>query len=364
MKILRYLIFLSILSGIFFVIYRQSDEKGFRKGWVSLKMSVLIVVILAGLIPANTEAMEPYRNNNQVYQEKLLSDQEFNSFEDNEQKVILGGHDSSKTPSNIPSNIGQPGQGPSNFSIPPSGGRPNRPVYVPKYRTAPKIVNTGLGAGANPAGAGGGGAAEFDDQCPGPENQKSQESKVFEYDSRSNAPKKKKQSAEQCQLEEEFKKDKKYGEFAYKLDKNGNPILRVETKTGSEVLVTYDKALEKYYHQDVYNLETPKNFDSKEARSLKPKDRVEYLKKTVPRDKVIEFQIANAKSLSTENLLEVPGFIGAQKEPGSLYINKETGQVHFVNARTNTWRTTLIKTRTGLINLAKNNFHLFPNAGK
>ena len=77
--------------------------------------------------------------------------------------------------------------------------------------------------------------------------------------------------------------------------------------------MTYDKALEKYYHQDVYNLETPKNFDSKEARSLKPKDRIEYLKKTVPRDKVIEFQIANAKSLSTENLLEVPGFIGAQK---------------------------------------------------
>jgi hypothetical protein len=197
-----------------------------------------------------------------------------------------------------------------------------------------------------------------------PENQKLQESKVSEYDYRSNAPKKKKQSAEQCELEEEFKKDKKYSEFAYKLDKNGNPILRVETKTGSEVLVTYDKALEKYYHQDVYNLETPKNFDSKEAQSLKPKDRVEYLKKTVPRDKVIEFQITNAKSLSTENLLEVPGFIGAQKEPGTLYINKETGQVHFVNARTNTWRTTVIKSRTGLLKLAKNGFHLFPNAGK
>ena len=31
MKILRYLIFISILSGIFFVIYRQSDEKSFRR---------------------------------------------------------------------------------------------------------------------------------------------------------------------------------------------------------------------------------------------------------------------------------------------------------------------------------------------
>nr|ULD15998.1 hypothetical protein [Cylindrotheca closterium] len=114
----------------------------------------------------------------------------------------------------------------------------------------------------------------------------------------------------------------------HKLDKSGNPILRIETKAGSDILLTYDKALEKYYHQDVYNLETPKNFDSKKARYLKPKYRIKYLKETVPPNKVIEFQIANAKSLSTENLTTVPGFISARKEPGTLYINKETGQVH------------------------------------
>ena len=32
----------------------------------------------------------------------------------------------------------------SNFPSPPSGGRPNRPVYVPKYRTAPQVVNVKL----------------------------------------------------------------------------------------------------------------------------------------------------------------------------------------------------------------------------
>ncbi len=53
-----------------------------------------------------------------------------------------------------------------------SGGQP---IYVPKYRTAPKVVDQGLGAGANPAGAGGGGGdAEFDDQCTVPKNQQSQ----------------------------------------------------------------------------------------------------------------------------------------------------------------------------------------------
>lgn len=199
MKILRYITYLSILSGIFFVIYRQSDKKGFRRWWISFKIGVLIAASVAGLIPVNTGAMEPPGNNNQVYQKRLLSDQKFNSFEDNDQKVILV-----KIGDSAPSVPTSPGRAqPSQFPTPTSGGRPSRPVYVPKYRTAPKLVDQGLGAGANPAGAGGGGGGGgFDDQCPVPENQKSQESKVYEYDYRSNAPNKKKQSAEQSELDE------------------------------------------------------------------------------------------------------------------------------------------------------------------
>ena len=215
---------------------------------------------------------------------------------------------------------------------------------------------TRFGGKGNPSSAGGGSSS--DNGIP----KEIKKSKTLDYDPHLNLNKK--QSAEQCELEDEFKKDDKYDGFPYKLDKSVNYILRVKTKAGSEILLTYDKALEKYYHQDVYNLEKPKNFDPKKARSLKPKDRIKYLKETVPRNKVIEFQIANAKSLSSESLTTVPRFISAQKEPGTLYVNKETGQVHFVNARTNIWRTTVIKTRRGLVNLAKNRFHLFPNAGK
>jgi len=190
MKILRYLIFLSILSGIFFVIYRQSDEKGFRRWWTSFKIAVLIAASAAGLIPANTEAMEPPGNNNQVYQERLLSEEEFNSFEDNDGQVILA-----KTGDSAPSVPTSPGRGqPSNFPTPPSGGQPSRPVYVPKYRTAPKVV-PGVGAAANPAGAGnGGGAAEFDDQCPVPKKEQSQESNTPNHGLTSKSKKKKKQS--------------------------------------------------------------------------------------------------------------------------------------------------------------------------
>lgn len=173
-----------------------------------------------------------------------------------------------------------------------------------------------MNADANPSvtGSDENGDSRFDDQFYVSKNQKSQESKVSEYDYRSNVLKKKKKSAEQCELEEEFKKDKKYGDFAYKLDKNGNPIFRVDTETGSEIFLTYDKALKKYYHQDVYPFfEAPKNFDAKKTRSLKPKDWIKYLRKTIPQHKVIQFQIANAKSLSSKNLLKVSGFIDARR---------------------------------------------------
>jgi hypothetical protein len=55
-KILKYIIFLSILNSVFLVIYRQSDEKDFRRLWVSIQMSILIAATLAGLIPYNAEA--------------------------------------------------------------------------------------------------------------------------------------------------------------------------------------------------------------------------------------------------------------------------------------------------------------------
>ena len=192
MRILRYLIFLSILSGIFFVIYLQSDQKGFRRWWISFKIAVIIAASLAGLVSESAEA------------------QEFNLYQNTDQQVILVGRDSSGTPS--PSNIGRHGQSPSNFPTPPSGGRPSRNVPgVNPYRTAPKVV-PGLAAGAG----GGGGNAKFDDdKCPAPNKEQSQESKTYDYDYQS---KKKKQSAEQCELDENVKDAKV--EIVYRIKEN------------------------------------------------------------------------------------------------------------------------------------------------
>lgn len=96
---------------------------------------------------------------------------------------------------------------------------------VNPYRVAPKIVDQGLGAGANPAGAGnGGGNAEFDDQCP--QKQQSQESKTFDFDYRSNYSQKKKQSAEQCELDENFKDSKI--EIVYRIKENSALVREAE----------------------------------------------------------------------------------------------------------------------------------------
>lgn len=41
MKNLKYITFLSILTSIFFVIYRKSDHKSFRRWRISFKLVVL-----------------------------------------------------------------------------------------------------------------------------------------------------------------------------------------------------------------------------------------------------------------------------------------------------------------------------------
>jgi hypothetical protein len=187
-------------------------------------MAAFMAAILAGLIPTLAEAIKPPGNNNQVYHERLLSEQEFNSFEDNDGQVILA-----KTGDSAPSVPTSPGRGqPSNFPTPPSGGRPSRPVYVPKYRTAPKVVDPGLGAAANPAGGREwGGAAEFDDNSPVHQkknNHKNQKLLIMIIVQM--IQKRKSNLAEQCELDENVK-DAKI-EIVYRIKENPALIREAE----------------------------------------------------------------------------------------------------------------------------------------
>ena len=194
MKLFQSIIFISILSAIFLVIYRQCHEKGFRKLWVAFKIAVVIAATLAGLIPENAEAQELTSNNNQ--------------------QITLVARDSGGTPSNVPYNGGKPGQSPANFPISPAGGKPS--PFVPTYRGVPKVV-PGVGGGANPGGGGNGAvSSEFDGQCPVPKEKESKKS--TNTDDGSISKTKEKQSVEECELDENVKERKI--EIVYRIKKN------------------------------------------------------------------------------------------------------------------------------------------------
>jgi hypothetical protein len=89
MKILKDIIFFSILIGVFFVIYRQSDKKIFYRLWMSLKKPALIAAILAGLINNPVKAIESDVPNKSTSIESVLSNQELDSLDDTNSRVVL-----------------------------------------------------------------------------------------------------------------------------------------------------------------------------------------------------------------------------------------------------------------------------------
>lgn len=172
---------------------------------------------------------------------------------------------------------------------------------------------------------------------------------------------------EQWKLDNQYiTDDEKYNGFAYKYDKNDNTTFRVNSLDKSKITVTYDQALEKYHHHDISNIKKPKNFNSAYSWSLNPRKRSKYVAERVPRHKIIEYQIEIAKSLTTQKFIKTPECVGRRRDGGNLFINVDTGQLHFVNEVTNEWRTSVVKRKAGLLKLTETNFQFysFPNAGK
>ena len=159
-----------------------------RKRKIFATIALLLSLLFGKARWSSSQSSSPNFGNQEVHQ-RLITDREFNLLEENDQQVILAKSEGS--PITPPTN-----RGPSNF--PTHGGRPRQPsrpaTGTNPYRTPPKLVDQGLGAAANPAGAGNGGFSEFDDQWPVPKKQQSQ------Y--RSNDPKKKNKSEDQCELNE------------------------------------------------------------------------------------------------------------------------------------------------------------------
>jgi hypothetical protein len=122
---------------------------------------------------SSSQSPSPNFGNQEVHQ-RLNDDREFNLVEGNDQQVILAKAEGKG--SNTPG-------GAHGLTPAPKRPRPVRPTsrYTPKIgsRIPPKVVDRGLGGAPNP---GGDGNAQFDDKCPTPNKEQSQESSTHRHD--------------------------------------------------------------------------------------------------------------------------------------------------------------------------------------
>ena len=228
---------------------------------------------------------------NQEVHQRLIDDREFKVIEDNDQQVILTKAEGN--PVTPPTN-----RGPSSFPTPPSGGRPSRSVYVPKYRIAPKLVDQGLGAAANPAGAGDGdGAAELEDQCP------ASKSETSTYDYRSSS-KKKKKSQDQCSIDEQNKAG------IDELPDSSEFIYNLETKTAK-------KALKKVWKNPEARKEVLAGLADMDSGELLPRNEKNFK----------SFKELKEIKLNDTRMLVKPGQKGAPDEIVVIFMKNDMAKV-------------------------------------
>ena len=92
MKLIKRIIFLSTFVGLFVIVYRSSDQKGFERFLQSFKITSFIVGIGSGFIPFSTKAFEnnvPTRTNETLTERLLPSyNQELEFLEGNAQETL------------------------------------------------------------------------------------------------------------------------------------------------------------------------------------------------------------------------------------------------------------------------------------
>lgn len=77
------------------------------------------------------------------------------------------------------------------------------------------------------------------------------------------------------------------------------------------------------------------------------------------------FVIDTATELQETDLVkEVHGFIGSNKEEGTVLINLRLNKVGFRDKSTYELRTAMAMSYKKIMKIAQSEFHLFPNAGK
>lgn len=318
MKIFKYIVFLSVLTGIFSLIYRQLNEKGLRKLWISFKTAVLVAAIVAGLIPVSTKAVEFDRNSHQL-------------FQDNDQKVILA------------KNSGEVDA----FTVPRI--RPDQSKTGFKGLFGTKSDNES-GSNDNPDGD--------------PNNSPFSNSEM-NSDFKGNKPESKEYEHLMYQKTSNQNTDSETDdESECSIDEVKIAIANDGTFINAEKSQVRDKGL---HIPDFLDAETlDGKFAVIEVKDLEYRDRLNYLRNnnnlpdeivTKARDEILNFMTADDTKL-------IPGFLGYNKIEGTVFINLRLNKVGFRDNDGYRFRTAMTMKDSKIRKLAETGFHLFPDSGK
>jgi hypothetical protein len=106
-------------------------------------------------------------------------------------------------------------------------------------------------------------------------------------------------------------------------------------------------------------------FDVTEAENLEYSDRLNYLqdKNNLPDEIVSRARNEISDFITAEDTKLVNGFLGYSKIEGIVFINLILNKVGFRDCSSYKYRTAMTINDEKILNLAKTNFHLFPNVG-
>jgi hypothetical protein len=197
MRLFKYLIFLTTLVRVFFIVFSRSKSIGAKKFLRSFKISVVLTVSVLSL---NSEILKISSNHDQPVHEKIVLTEEFNLLDNKNGQVILVGRGDKPTnlPVSPPRNYGSPKP-----TKPPSNYGPRKPTSSINPRIPPKIVKPGMVIN-NPESGKGGENFDSDDDSFTSKKKQSEELRISDTDYPLYEKKKKQlPNPDQCESEQD-----------------------------------------------------------------------------------------------------------------------------------------------------------------